>query len=35
MKSNFTALDRKSASEVLLKVYSKFFETHKHLKLKN
>jgi hypothetical protein len=27
-----TPLDREAASEILLKVYSKFFDAHKHLK---
>ncbi len=28
----FTPLDREAASEILLKVYEKFFDTHKCLK---
>ena len=32
IEKKLTPLDRKAASEILLKVYSKFFDAHKHLK---
>ena len=31
-EKKFTPLDREAASEILLKIYSKFFDAHKHLK---
>lgn len=31
-EKKFTPLDREAASKILIKVYSKFFDAHKHLK---